>query len=104
MAYQWQMRTSEFRHTTQPAWMRGLRRAWLKNPATLDMLGLETVQDPKTGQIVAYRDVETQRLMAPEAAGPAALPVLVSTPLKVTKEYAREIRAAWPEAEVLFID
>jgi hypothetical protein len=30
--------------------------------------------------------------------------VLISTPLKVTKEYAREIRAAWPEAEVLFIE
>ncbi|HET8850926.1 MAG TPA: DUF6094 domain-containing protein, partial [Ktedonobacteraceae bacterium] len=104
MAYQWRQRTSEFRHTTQPAWMCGLRRAWLKNPATLALLGLEPVHDPKTGQVMAYRDVETQRLIAPEAAGPAALPVLVSTPLKVTKEYAREIRAAWPEAEVLFIE
>ncbi len=104
MAYQWRQRISEFRHTTQPAWMRDLRRAWLKNPTTLAMLGLEAVHDPKTGQVVAYRDVQTQRLMAPEAAGPVALPVLVSTPLKVTKEYAREIRAAWPEADVLFIE
>ncbi len=104
MAYQWRQRTSEFRHTVQPAWVRGLRRAWLKNPTTLDMLGLEAVQDPRTGQVVAYREVQTQRLIPPEAAGPSALPVLVSTPLKVTKEYAREMRAAWPEAEVLFIE
>jgi hypothetical protein len=89
MAYQWRNRTGEFHQKVQPAWMRGLRRAWLKNP---------------TGQVSAYREVQTQHLVAPEAAGPTALPVLVSTPLKVTKEYAREIRAAWPEAEVLFIE
>jgi predicted RNA methylase len=104
MAYRWRRRTSEFRQTVQPAWISGLRRAWLKNPSTLALLGLESVRDPRTRQIVAYRNQETGRLMAPEAAGPKALPVLVSTPLKVTKEYAREIRAAWPEAEVLFIE
>ena len=41
--------------------------------------------------------------MAPELLGPSALPVLVTTPKKVTKEWANEIRAAWPQAEVLFI-
>ena len=30
--------------------------------------------------------------------------MLVSTPKKVTKEYAAEVRAAWPEAEVVFLD
>jgi len=104
MAYRWRRRTSEFRQTVQPAWITGLRRAWLKNPATLALLGLEPVRDPHTRQIVAYRNRETGQLIAPEAAGPSALPVLVSTPLKVTKEYAREIRAAWPEVEVLFIE
>ncbi len=104
MAYRWRRRNSEFRQTVQPAWIAGLRRAWLKNPSTLALLGLEPVRDPRTRQIVAYRNRETGRLMAPEAAGPTALPVLVSTPLKVTKEYAREIRAAWPEAEVFFIE
>ncbi len=104
MAYRWRRRNTEFRQTVQPAWIAGLRRAWLKNPSTLALLGLEPVQDPRTRQIIAYRNRETGRLMAPEAAGPTALPVLVSTPLKVTKEYAREIRAAWPEAEVFFIE
>jgi hypothetical protein len=41
--------------------------------------------------------------MAPEILGPSSLPVLVATPKKVTKEWANEIRAAWPQAEVLFI-
>ncbi len=104
MAYRWRRRNTEFRQAVQPAWISGLRRAWLKNPSTLALLGLEPIGDPRTRQIVAYRDVETGRLMAPEAAGPTALPVLVSTPLKVTKEYAREIQSAWPEAEVLFIE
>jgi len=104
MAYRWRRRNTEFRQTVQPAWIAGLRRAWLKNPSTLALLGLEPVRDPRTRQIIAYREVETGRLIAPEAAGPTALPVLISTPLKVTKEYAREIRAAWPEAEVLFIE
>ncbi len=104
MAYRWRRRNSEFRQTVQPAWIAGLRRAWLKNPSTLALLGLESVRDPRTRQIIAYRNRETGRLMAPEAAGPTALPVLISTPLKVTKEYAREIRAAWPEVEVLFIE
>src|SRR6266699_3496006 len=104
MAYRWRRRNTGFRQTVQPAWISGLRRAWLKNPSTLAMLGLEPALDPRTRQIIAYRNRETGQLMAPEAAGPTALPVLVSTPLKVTKEYAREIRAAWPEAEVLFIE
>jgi predicted RNA methylase len=104
MAYRWCRRTSEFRQTVQPAWIAGLRRAWLKNPAALALLGLEPVRDPRTRQVVAYQSQETGQLLAPEAAGPSSLPVLVSTPLKVTKEYAREIRAAWPEAEVLFIE
>jgi hypothetical protein len=104
MAYRWRKRNAEFRQTVQPTWIAGLRRAWLKNPSTLALLGLEPVRDTRTRQIIAYRNRETGRLMAPEAAGPTALPVLVSTPLKVTKEYAREIRAAWPEAEVFFIE
>ena len=104
MAYRWRRRITEFRQTVQPAWIAGLRRAWLKNPSTLALLGLEPVQDPRTRQIIAYRNKETGQFVAPEAAGPKSLPVLISTPLKVTKEYAREIRAAWPEAEVLFIE
>src|SRR5258708_14973413 len=47
--------------------------------------------------------MRTNRVMALELLGPSALPVLVTTPKKVTKEWANEIRAAWPQAEVLFI-
>ncbi len=103
-AYRWRARTSpEFRHTPQPAWVKQLRRAWLANPATRNMLGVEPVRDQQSGQVIAYRHLRTQKLLPPEAAGPAALPVLVTTPKKVTKEWANEIRAAWPQAEVLFI-
>ncbi len=54
--------------------------------------------------MVAYRRRSDGALIAPEEAGPRALPVLVSTPKKVTKEYAAELRAAWPEAEVVFLE
>ena len=104
-AYHWRHRnTALFRQGhTQPAWVRGLRRAWLKNPCTLALLGLTPVRDVASGQITAYRRRDG-KLLSPEEAGPQALPVLVSTPKKVTKEYAAEVRAAWPEAEVVFID
>ena len=104
-AYHWRHRnTALFRQgQTQPAWVRGLRRAWLKNPRTLALLGLTPVRDDASGRITAYRRRDGT-LIPPEEAGPQALPVLVSTPKKVTKEYAAEVRAAWPEAEVVFID
>ncbi len=104
-AYHWRHRnTALFRQgQTQPAWVRGLRRAWLKNPRTLAMLGLTPVRDAESGRITVYRRRDGT-LLSPEEAGPQALPVLVSTPKKVTKEYAAEVRAAWPEAEVVFID
>ena len=35
--------TAQFKHSVQPAWITGLRRAWLKNPRTLAILGLEPV-------------------------------------------------------------
>lgn len=105
MAYRWRNRQSagEFQHAVQPQWVSGLRRAWLKNPLTLAMLGLAPVLHAETGQVVAYRHMETGRVIAPEEAGPTALPVLVTTPKKVTREYGQEIEAAWPEAEVVFI-
>jgi hypothetical protein len=115
-AYYWRERSHEFAQHRQPAWVRALRRAWLKNPRTLAMLGLEPVYGkrlPKTDrgepvveedrslrQIVAYREIASGKLILPEDAGPRALPVLVATPKKVTKEYGREIQAAWPQAEV----
>src|SRR6266567_2618849 len=110
-AYQWRHRnTALFRGPgkntgeKQPAWVSGLRRAWLKNPRTLSLLGLSPVRDAASGRVVAYRRRGDGALLAPEEAGPRALPVLVSTPKKVTKEYATEVRAAWPEAEVVFLD
>ena len=114
-AYQWRHRnTALFRDrekgkggeqiARQPAWMSGLRRAWLKNPRTLALLGLSPVRDAASGQVVAYRRRGDGALLSPQEAGPRALPVLVSTPKKVTKEYAAEVRAAWPEAEVIFLE
>jgi len=119
-AYRWRQRNTEFLHTVQPAWIAGLRRAWLKNPQTLALLGLEPVYgrrvkgerggkgkvvlDTHTRHIVAYREMTTGRLIAPEDAGPRALPVLVTTPLKVTKEYGKEVVAAFPQAEVVHIE
>jgi hypothetical protein len=119
-AYRWRYRNTEFSGQKHPAWMKKLRRAWLKNPRTLAMLGLAPVygvrlpatsqgapqirEDPASRQIVAYREIRTGHLVLPEDAGPRALPVLVTTPKKVTKEYGREIRAAWPEAEIMGID
>ena len=105
LAYHWRHRnTSLFRDgRPQPAWVSGLRRAWLKNPRTLALLGLTPVRDTASGRITAYRRRDGA-LIPPEEAGPHALPVLVSTPKKVTKEYAAEVRAAWPEAEVVFLD
>jgi hypothetical protein len=111
MAYQWRHRnTALFRGqgqekgAKQPAWMRQLRRAWLKNPRTLSLLGLAPVREAASGRVVAYRRGSDGALLAPEEAGPRALPVLVATPKKVTKEYAAEVRAAWPEAEVLLVE
>src|SRR5260221_448223 len=105
LAYHWRHRnTTLFRNACpQPAWVSGLRRAWLKNPRTLALLGLTPVHDTASGRITAYRRRDGT-LISPEEAGPNALPVLVSTPKKVTKEYAAEVRAAWPEAEVVFLD
>jgi hypothetical protein len=118
-AYRWQHR-QDFRGAPQPHWIRELRRAWLKNPMTLAMLGLSPVygrrlpsgpagetrveEDSHSRQLVAYRKDATGQLLLPEEAGPAALPVLVTTPKKVTKEYASEIKAAWPEAEILLLE
>lgn len=119
-AYRWRYRDHDFARDRQPAWVKRLRRAWLKNPRTLAMLGLEPVygerlpatsqgapqirEDPTSHQLVAYREIQTGTLVLPEDAGPRALPVLVTTPKKVTKEYGKEIHAAWPQAEVIDID
>jgi Uncharacterised methyltransferase family (DUF6094) len=104
LAYRWRQRNAaEFRQQAQPGWVKHLRRAWLANPTTRALLGVEPVYDDETGQITAYRHMRTNRVIAPELLGPSALPVLVTTPKKVTKEWANEIRAAWPQAEVLFI-
>jgi Uncharacterised methyltransferase family (DUF6094) len=116
-AYAWQHR-NEHPGKKQPTWMQQLRRAWLKNPRTLALLDLEPVygerlrnaqgiaqirEDPTTRRIVAYRERKTGRLVLPEEAGPRALPVLIMTPKKVTKEYEKEIRAAWPQAETIMV-
>jgi hypothetical protein len=107
MAYQWRHRNAPafVGQKRQPAWMARLRRAWLKNPRTLALLGLSPVNEPETGRIIAYRRNDGTHV-SPEDAGPQALPVLVSTPKKVTKEFGHEIRAAWGEsgAEVVFIE
>jgi len=120
-AYRWRYRnTEEFRQSEQPTWIKNLRRAWLKNSRTLAMLELEpvygrhvkdakggkgkVVHDPTSRQIVAYRELATGNLITPEDAGPKALPVLITTPLKVTKEYGKEITAAYPQAEVIHIE
>ena len=120
-AYRWRHRnTPTFKQSEQPAWVKNLRRAWLKNARTLAMLGLEpvygqhakgarggkgtVVHDRTSRQIVAYRELATGHLLAPEDAGPKALPVLITTPLKVTKEYGKEITAAYPQAEVIPIE
>ena len=119
-AYLWRHRAGEFAQHVQPAWMRGLRRTWLHTPQTLDILGLEPVygrrirgdrggkgqivRDGEARQIVAYRERATGRLLAPEEAGPKALPVLITTPLKVTREYGKEVLAAFPQAEVVHIE
>src|SRR5262249_45698772 len=102
-AYLWRHRnTALFRMGhPQPAWMRGLRRAWLKNPRTLALLGLTPVRDEQSGHLIAYRR-QDGRLILREEAGPESLRVLVSPPKKGTKESAAEVRAAWPEAGVIF--
>src|SRR5260221_5485504 len=104
-AYHWGHHTTPlFRDGhPQPAWVSGLRRAWLKNPRTLALLGLTPVREPESGRVIAYRR-RNGTIIPPEEAGPQALPVLVSTPKKVTKEYAAEVRDAWPEAEVVFLE
>jgi len=104
LAYRWRQRNAaEFRQEAQPKWVKGLRRAWLTNPTTRSLLGVEPVYDEQRGQVIAYRNIRTNRVMAPELLGPSALPVLVTTPKKVTREWANEIKGAWPQAEVLFI-
>jgi hypothetical protein len=104
LAYRWRQRNAiEFRNAPQPPWVKGLRRAWLKNPMTRVLLGVEPVYEEQSRQVIAYQNIRTNRVMAPVLVGPSALPVLVTTPKKVTKEWANEIRAAWPQAEVLFI-
>ncbi len=124
-SYRWRHRNGEFKHSVQPAWVSGLRRSWLKNPRTLTILGLEPVYGyrfneqckPKkpnrkaqmlskspNPRVVAYRELATGKLIAPEDAGPKALPVLITTPLKVVKEYGKEIKAAYPQAEVMHIE
>lgn len=118
-AYRWRYRWQEFAGHKQPFWVKKLRRAWLKNPRTLALLGLSPVygerlpataqgvlqvqEDPHSRHLVAYREIRTGKLVLPEEAGPRALPVLVTTPKKVTKEYGKEIQAAWPQAEVMGI-
>ncbi|MBA2396173.1 MAG: hypothetical protein H0V70_25895 [Ktedonobacteraceae bacterium] len=116
-AYAWQHRNAH-PGKPQPPWMQQLRRTWLKNPRTLAFLDLEPVygvrmrnaqgvaqirEDPATRRVVAYRERKTGRLILPEDAGPRALPVLIMTPKKVTKEYEKEIRAAWPQAETMMV-
>ncbi|GER88941.1 hypothetical protein KDW_31030 [Dictyobacter vulcani] len=117
-AYAWQQHRT-MNGYTQPQWMRQLRRAWLKNPRTRAMLHLEPVygerlpqnahgeaqirEEKSTRQIVAYRRIDSGELILPEQAGPRSLPVLVTTPKKVTKEFAREINAAWPQAETIMV-
>jgi hypothetical protein len=107
MAYQWRHRNGPLflGQARQPAWMAGLRRAWLKNPRTLALLGLAPVREAETGRIIAYRRADGTRV-SPEDAGPQALPVLVATPKKVTKEFGHEIVAAWRQsgAEVMQIE
>ena len=107
MAYQWRHRNTPLflDKSRQPAWMRGLRLAWLKNPRARTMLDLTPVREPETGRLIAYQHTDGT-LIAPEDAGPSALPVLVTTPKKVTKEYAAEIRAAWQDigADVILIE
>jgi catechol 2,3-dioxygenase-like lactoylglutathione lyase family enzyme len=118
-AYRWRYRNDAFTGRRQPAWIKRMRRAWLKNPLALKLLQLTPVygyrlpnegdvaqilEDPISEQIVAYRQTMTGQYLLPDDAGPAALPVSVTTPKKVTKEYAREIRAAWPQAEVVAIE
>ncbi len=119
-AYMWRHRQHEFAAHRQPAWVGNLRRAWLKNPRTLAILNIEPVygyrlaqtqkrepvvqEDASSRHIVAYRELRSGKLILPEDAGPHALPVLVATPKKVTKEYANEIKAAWPQAEIFGIN
>src|SRR5260221_12794104 len=88
-AYHWRHRnTALFRDgRPQPAWVSGLRRAWLKNPRTLALLGLTPISDTASGRVIAYRRKDGT-VIPPEEAGPQALPVLVSTPKKGTKEHA----------------
>ncbi len=76
----WQRaRRGERSEEPAPAWVRKLRLAWQTTPRARALLG-------------------------PTRHMPAALPVLVSTPKRVTNTWREEITAAWPEAEVLSID
>nr|BBH85281.1 hypothetical protein KTC_00320 [Thermosporothrix sp. COM3] len=118
-AYLWRYRNTMRAPQQQPDWIRQLRRRWLKNPRTLAMLDLEPVfgqrlqqqqgqavirEDTTSRHIVAYRHRSTGRLLLPEEAGPRAFPALISTPKKVTKEFEKEIKAAWPQAETVLIE
>jgi SAM-dependent methyltransferase len=63
----------------RPAWLRPLRLAWQRHPRARALLG-------------------------PTRTAPAALPVLVTTPRRVTTTWQSELKAAWPEAEVVLIE
>ncbi len=97
-------------------WIKRLRRAWLKQPWLRSLLGLEPVfcrdrassgsgagQRQRPPRLVGYRELETDRVVRPQDAGPCSLPVLIATPLRVALEYQREVQACWPEAEVLLV-
>jgi len=76
----WQRaRRGEASEEPTPAWVRKLRLAWQATPRARALLG-------PTRQV------------------PPALPVLVSTPKRVTSTWREEMTAAWPEAEVRSID
>lgn len=87
----------------QPDWVKRLRRAWLKNPRTLSLLELTPEYDPNSGQVIGYQSLTTGKILPPEQCGPKALPLLVTTPKKVSEEYGKEVRAAWPQCEVILI-
>lgn len=110
MAYRWQHRNDAlFQGKLLPDWLKGLRRAWLRTPETLAMLGLEQVVLPSQegerphSNSKQYRVKKTGAILRPEEVGPEALPVLVTTPKKVTKGYEREIRATYPQAGVMHL-
>jgi SAM-dependent methyltransferase len=76
----WQQYRSGQRHGTQlPVWVARLRQAWQTTP-------------------------RAERLLGPTRRLPTALPVLVTTPKRVTPTWQQEITSAWPQAEVFVIE